>query len=213
MNKSVYMSVMKADSIPEAFSLPWYIYKQDIPKPMKSERFGRSVICPAGTITYLRRLTESTKDDWPPGELVMEDTPFELATHLGFVMRAYGKVLVTGLGLGCVTRGLLANPKVEHVTVVENSKEVLKLVAPHMPTEKLAIVEDDAFRFVAHNKQCFDCVWHDLWTNKDEGEPHLDVWHMRLLVESRRFATHQGAWALRKDFKRRMIKGGFKWMG
>jgi hypothetical protein len=36
----------------------------------------------------------------------MNDFPQELKKHLDFVLRARGRVLVTGLGLGCVVRGL-----------------------------------------------------------------------------------------------------------
>jgi spermidine synthase len=213
LDKTDLLSAMKAYAIPEGDSGLWFIRKEVLTEDKLSNRFGKWVVMQADTYTFLYRMTTAAMHLTHPGATVMEDTEFELKTHLGFTMRAYGKVLVTGLGLGCVARGLLANPNVEHVTVIENSKDVLKLVAPHMPTERLTIIEEDAFRFVAQNKERFDCVWHDLWSDHEAGEPHLDVWHMHLLVQCRRFATHQGAWALRKDVKRRMIKGGFKWMG
>jgi spermidine synthase len=48
----------------------------------------------------------------------MEDTLSELRRHTPIFMRAKGRLLVTGLGLG-VVRGLLAKPEVEHIDVVE----------------------------------------------------------------------------------------------
>lgn len=192
----------------------WFVTKLDIAEPRICDRHGKSIVLPPGTYTYLFRVTEGSLQREPPGELVMEDTPFELRTHLGFVMHAFGNVLVTGLGLGCVVRGLLANPNVQHVTCIENSPDVLKLVGPHMPSERLTIVEDDAFRWVAKNSTRFDCAWHDLWTNRDAGEPHLDFWHMRLLLNCRHTVTRQGAWALNRVAKQRLLKKyKFPWIG
>lgn len=213
MNKDHLLAAMKADAIPKGWSNLWLVTKTDIPEQSESMRFGKPVLIPAGTYTFLRCLTEATLYNWPPGEVVMEDTPFELRTHLGFVMQAFGRVLITGLGLGCVVRGLLANPEVEHVTVIENSPDVLKLVAPHMPTERLTIVEEDAFKWVSTNDLNFDCAWHDLWTNKDEGEPHLDFWHVEMLWKCRRKIARQGAWALNRRVKRQLVQHGFEWMG
>jgi len=213
MNKADLLTAMKADAVPEGFSRLWFVAKQHIPQEMQANRFGKPVIVPAGTITYLRCVTDSTICTQPLGELVMEDTDFELKTHLGFVLRAAGRVLVTGLGLGCVVRGLLANPAVEHVTVIENSPDVLKLVAPYMPTERLTIVEADALQWTFTNREKFDCGWHDLWTNMDAGEPHLDFWHTRLLMQCRRTVKQQGAWALNRVVKRRFLSEGFPWVG
>lgn len=204
---------MKADAIPEGWEGLWFVMKQHIPQDTTGNRFGKQVFVPAGTMTYLRCITDSTIFAQPPGDLVMEDSNYELQTHLGFVMRAFGSVLITGLGLGCVVRGLLANPKVEHVTVIENSPDVLKLVAPHMPTERLTIIEAEALKWTATNKQPFDCGWHDLWTNRDAGEPHLDMWHTALLMNCRRTIKQQGAWALNRTIKREMVKHGFPWIG
>lgn len=211
--KDQYLAAMKADAIPEGWSQLWYVAKQTIPAHTISFRHGSTVVLPGGTYTYLRRLTDSTLYDQPPGDVVMEDTPFELKTHLGFVMRAHGKVLVTGLGLGCVLRGLLQNPRVDHVTCIENSKDVLKLVAPHMPTERLTIIEAEALEWTCKNKEKFDCGWHDLWTDRDSGEPHLDIWHGRLLVNCSRTVRYQGAWAFSRVMKRLVQRKGVPWMG
>lgn len=204
---------MKADSIPEGWSNLWYISKTAVTEPNPNVRHGRAVIVPPGNYTFLWRLTDDTLYSDPPGEVVMEDTPFELQTHLGFVMRAYGTVLVTGLGLGCVVRGLLANPAVEHVTCIENSKDVLELVGRHMPTERLTIVEADALEWTAKNNIRFDCAWHDIWADRDNGEPHLDILHSRLLLNCRNAIKKQGAWAFDRRAKTLMTKRGFQWIG
>lgn len=213
MKKHEVLEAMKAGSIPEGLAGLWYIMKLDIADDRLSTRHGKAVLLPAGKYTFLYRLTDATLHHDPPGEVVMEDTPFELQTHLGFVMNAHGRVLVTGLGLGCVVRGLLQNPDVQHITCIENSKDVLQLVAPHMPTDRLTIIEADALKWTAENKEPFDCAWHDLWTDREKGEPHLDRWHAKLFANCRRTVKRQGAWAFDRLAKKILLRRGFQWMG
>lgn len=213
MNKDEILKAMKADLIPVTSRGLWFIHKIKLEKSTLSMRHGLSVIVPPGRYTYLRRITDATLYEEPPGEVVMEDTPFELQTHLGFVMQAYGNVLVTGLGLGCVIRGLLMNPDVESVTCIENSRDVLRMVAFHMPFDNLTIIEADALEWTVKNERKFDCAWHDLWTNKDHEEPHLDIWHAELFKNCQKFTKHQGAWAFPRIMKRMMREKGFRWMG
>jgi len=210
---SDFLASMKADRVPAGWSGLWYITKTSLTESTRNVRHEKPVLLPPGTYTFLYRLTDATLYCDPPGEVVMEDTPFELKTHLGFVMQARGRVLVTGLGLGCVVRGLLANSAVEHVTCVENSKDVLKLVGPYMPKDRLTIVEADALEWTAKNKETFDCAWHDLWTDRSQGEPHLDLWHLTLLHNCRRTVKQQGAWAFDKQIKKCLLNRGFQWMG
>lgn len=207
------LTAMKATSIPAGWSGLWFILKTEFSESTHSLRHGKPVTVPGGKYTFLYRVTDATVYCDPPGECVMEDTLFELRTHLGFVLQARGRVLVTGLGLGCVIRGLLASPAVEHVTCVENSTDVLKLVAPHMPQERLTIVEADALEWTARNKETFDCAWHDLWTDRAAGEPHLDHWHAALLMNCRRTVGHQGAWAFDRQIRKSLVRRGFHWIG
>lgn len=207
------LEAMKATDIPAGESGLWSIGKTTTPEPIISVRHNTMVELPAGTYTFLRRLTTATMHLEPPGEVVMEDTPFELRTHLEFALRARGRVLVTGLGLGCVVRGLLANPDVDQVVCIENSKNVLQLVGPYMPTDRLTIIQAEALEWTAKNTEHFDSAWHDLWTNREAGEPHLDVWHMRLINNCRRTITRQGAWAFSRPFRRLLKDRGLQWVG
>lgn len=213
MNKSDLLAAMKANAIPAGWSDLWFIAKTKLTEPTPNVRHKKPVVVPPGIYTFLYRLTDATLYCDPPGECVMEDTPFELQTHLGFVLRAYGRVLVTGLGLGCVIRGLLANPAVEHITCIEDSEDVLKLVGPYMPRERLTIIEADALEWTANNKERFDCAWHDLWTDRGNGEPHLDHWHAQLLMNCRKTVQQQGAWHFDRRAKKVLLKRGFQWIG
>jgi len=133
----------------------------------------------------------------------MDDSDRELRTHLDFMLRAKGRVLITGLGLGCVVRGCLANPAVEQVTCIERDQSVLKLVAPYMPkTPRLEIIKADALKWCEATEEKFDCAWHDLWSDPDKEEPHLQVNHSHLLAMLADKVGYQGAWAFPREQKR-----------
>ncbi len=205
--KQTILTNMRAEHIPSAWSGLWYIQKARIETSSFVDRKG---YLPSGVYTQLFHLTTATLDKEPPGEVVMEDTPFELSKHLNFILRASGRILVTGLGLGCVVRGLLSNPAVEHVTCIEKSKDVLKLVQPFMPTERLTIIQADALEWTKNNPLRFDCAWHDLWTDREQGEPHLDVWHLKLMFNCRKMVRFQGAWAFNREIRRKLRAYGFQ---
>lgn len=209
--KQLLLAAAKADSIPAGAHVLWHIKKLTLSRDVEATKDGKMVRVPAGNYTQLWRWTEETVrnyfpdgvDQWP-GELVMTDSPDELNTHLNFMLKAHGRVLITGLGLGCVIRGCLANPRVTHVVCIERDVSVLKLVKPWMPTERLTILQADAVRWVRNNikRQYFDCVWHDLWSDPDENEPVLALTHSDLFCLCARNVGFQGAWAFPKVQKR-----------
>jgi hypothetical protein len=200
----------RADRIPEGTSGRWTVkkhtFKQDFwarnPDPDLMDE-----IIPAGTYTSLHCMTESTMH--LIGELIMHDVPHELKTHLNFMLRARGRVLINGLGLGCVVRGVLKNPEVTHVTVIERSRDVLKLVQPYMPkTGRLIIIKADALRYAEETKEKFDCAWNDLWNDEDKEERALALIHADLMVKLRRKVQFQGAWAMPRYFRNAMNRTG-----
>lgn len=185
----------RADSIPEGESGLWGIKKVTLSKPCiaKHPRLNRLIELPPRTYTKLFRVTEATMH-LTEGECVMEDTDLELRTHLDFMIRAKGVVLITGLGLGCVVRGCLANEAVRHIVCIEKSKDVLSLVGPHMPKDRLTIIYADALEWVKNHARGFDCAWHDIWSDESAGEPHLQLLHSRLMLECFPDIPLQGAW-------------------
>lgn len=200
----------RATDIPEGALGLWHIKKINLSRDIRAPKDGKLVTVPAGCYTQLWRWTRATiqnrldgaQDE--PGELVMTDSPDELNTHLEFMLRAHGRVLITGLGLGCVVRGCLANPAVRHVVCIERDPDVLRLVQRHMPSERLTILQADAVSWVRNNiqRQRFDCAWHDLWSDPDAGEPHLAVIHSDMFVKCHQSVGFQGAWAFPRHQKR-----------
>lgn len=108
------------------------------------------------------------------GGLMMSDTDMEWRTNRSMIERANGRVLITGLGLGCIIRALAARDTfqplgsykpVTFVTVLEKSMDVIDLVSPHfkgLPFE-LLIIQADALTFMPPKDMVFDFVWHDIW--------------------------------------------------
>lgn len=138
----------------------------------------------------------------------MSDDEIELRRHLEFVLHARGRVLVTGLGLGCVVRGLAAVGAVESIDVVERDADVIHLVGPYLwdpLTSEIPVRIHcaDALDFVRRRRhRRWDFAWHDLWTDEAQGEEALPIVHQRLLLELRGRVGWQGAWAFPRDVRR-----------
>lgn len=202
--KARVLAAARADNIPgPARKGLWGIRKFALKTPITVPRGeGKQALIPPGQFTQLFRwTTHSIMHDTP--DLVMQDTPDELKTHLNFMLNARGRVLITGLGLGCVARGCLANPAVQSVSVIERDKRVIALVAPYMPGE-ITIVQADAVEWVKRNESLmtFDCAWHDLWSDPDAGERHLQASHSELFCLLAKVVKFQGAWAFPRPQKR-----------
>lgn len=112
--KQTVLAAAKAHDIPEHARGLWHIKKISLTEPFTAPKDGKQITVPAGSYTQLwrwtnetvqRRLEGCSEDFTWPGELVMTDSLDELNTHLDFMLRAHGRVLITGLGLGCVVRG------------------------------------------------------------------------------------------------------------
>lgn len=104
--------------------------------------------------------------------VVMSDTPSEYRDHRYFISKASGKVLVAGLGLGCVTRCVASKPDVTEVVVVERSPEVIAMVWPHIEREfgsKVKLVVSDINEYRPAKGEKFDCAWYDIWDYLSSG--------------------------------------------
>jgi hypothetical protein len=195
------LKAMMAGHIPAAEFGMWSIVKRkfDLAKAAEYlERYERFI--PGVTHTFLHHLTGATISIG--GDCIMEDTPAELSKHLDFVMRATGDVLVTGLGLGCVVRGLLAVDKIQSITVIERDAGVIEHVGSTFHDSRVEIVHSDAIEYVENNERRFDAAWHDLWSNPDNDEQKLDLTHIDLICKLRHACNCQGAWRMPRHIKR-----------
>lgn len=160
-------------------------------------------IAPYTSWTVLHRWTEATLNQ-SAGEPVMDDTPREIKRHMPILLRGHGRILVSGLGMGCVIRGLLAKSEVEHVDVVEIDRAILERFGPEFDGDpRVTLHHDDAeaIRWPARTR--WDFAWHDVWSDESAGGDPLDLIHVRLLARYESMATRQGVWMLDRRVKQR----------
>lgn len=180
---------------------PWEIRRIDVASLDNefTRAFVRMTLAGYDSYTLLFRDTLATLHE-ERGECVMEDSLVELRRHLPILLSARGRVLVSGLGLGCVVRGLLAKPEVEHVDVVEIDRHILALVGREFSTNpRVSLYHDDAERITWPAGTRWDFAWHDVWSETES----LDVVHARLIARYHGMAARQGAWQLARVAKRR----------
>lgn len=151
----------------------------------------------------------------PVYDVVMEDSARELSKHLPIWMKAHGRVLITGLGLGCVVRGLLASYRVDHIDVVEIDADILRIVgAEFAGNPRVTLHHGDAMAFKFPEGTKWDCAWRDLWV--DEGDEQIDtlaILHSKLITGYAHDVPKQGAWAYPRFAKRLSERVGLKLIG
>ena len=70
------------------------------------------------------------------GECVMSDTNMEQRTNLRFCLKAYGDIIIGGLGIGMIIMAIQDKPEVKSITVIEKNQEVIDLVASQLDFNK-----------------------------------------------------------------------------
>lgn len=122
-------------------------------------------------------------------ELVMSNIDAEIVEHVGFIERASGSVLITGLGLGVLPLALLAFGKVRHIDIVEVEQNVIDLVWPHVADERMTLHKADAYTW--EPDRSWDFAYHDLFYGGMDAKACIDK------LKTRYHATHQEAWGER----------------
>ena len=104
----------------------------------------------------------------------MSIIPNEIETMKEDISKVSGKVLVYGLGLGYFAYMISLKDDVSNITIVEKDKNIIKLfkeiILPQFKnSNKIKIVEDDAFHFEKTNKETYDFAYVDLWHGSEDG--------------------------------------------
>jgi hypothetical protein len=181
-----------SDRIPEGVSGDYRVEHFTV-SPEEARRTAirawRDAYVPAGDYTRLMR----------GRTVVMSDTPMELRTNQPIISAAKGRVLINGLGIGMVLKRILAKPEVEHVTVVEISEDVIRLVGPYFARDpRVTIIHADALTYSPQPGERFDAVWHDIWDDVcSDNLPDMRLLHRRY----GRRTEWQASWR-RKDCER-----------
>ncbi len=109
------------------------------------------------------------EDSW------MLSAPSEAATNDPIAQKAHGSVLTFGLGIGYFTFMALSNPRVDSVTIVERSPDVISLfrraILPRFNYEKpLHIIRADAYdMWKPAFLDTYDTIYADIWRSGDDG--------------------------------------------
>lgn len=109
----------------------------------------------------------------------MMAVPSESSTNDPYALKAKGNVVTFGLGIGYFTYMALLNKNVKSITVIEKSKEVIRLFNTikdqFINNEKIKIVNGDAFDYF--NKDYldnFDYIYVDIWRSSDDGRAIIE---------------------------------------
>ena len=194
-NVEDFLKAMRADSIPAGEKGLWNIRKFKIEKFILSPDKNK-VITP-GNYTQLSKVTWASIHLGV--ECVMADYDAELFTHMNFIQKARGRVFVSGLGLGCVLRGLLLKDDVTRIDVVEKNQEVIDLVCPFVSKyERLNLRKMDVLK-IKLNGESWDYGWHDISTDGNKG---LAKKHAAIIAMLHSRIKQQGAWNFPRELKR-----------
>ena len=94
---------------------------------------------------------------------MMSDTRFEHITNYEVVRQAHGDVLIAGLGLGMICHPITRKPEVKSVTVIEQSADVIALIAPTLPRRKIKVIQGDIFTWRPDKGRRFNTIYFDIW--------------------------------------------------
>lgn len=108
------------------------------------------------------------------GQLYMTDAEFECWTNHDFVHKAFGNVLVAGLGLGLILQPLIDSTVVESVTVLERSADVITLIGPLYNHPKITIVEADVHEWTPP-KKAYHFIYFDIWANVPNSDTLAEI--------------------------------------
>ena len=101
-------------------------------------------------------------------------SPSEASTNDPYALKASGKVLTFGLGIGYFVYMTLLNKDVKEITVIEKSKAVIDLfssIYKQFPQDKkVTIINGDAFDYFNEEfLNNFDYIYVDIYKSADDG--------------------------------------------
>lgn len=111
------------------------------------------------------------------GGTLMSDTPMEQEGLRIPIIAAHGRVLVIGLGIGLFPTLLrMRNRSVKSVLIVEQSRDVVKLVYPHVRNRKTDMRVCEGKKYLTACKEKFDFIFIDVWSALATTIGEIDEW-------------------------------------
>lgn len=185
--------------VPEVKFGLWSFWRVQMPHGPTPLLLGGDTMSILGRVSWL---TLHQKDHY---EVVMEDSARELRRHLPIFRHGRGRVLVSGLGLGCVVRGLLTKPEVEHIDVVEIDRDIIRHFGVEFAfNSRVTLHHGDALTYEWPDDARWDVAWHDIVCVKGDS---LALLHARLVKRFYDRCTRQGWWGAGARIARRVAPG------
>lgn len=103
-------------------------------------------------------------------QILMSDCFQERFLMRNAILKARGRVLVGGLGLGYVASKIAEKRNVSQVVVVEIEKDVIDLVWQHVKTPKMRLIHADIYKWFKIARKKFDFIYLDIWYGTGECE-------------------------------------------
>jgi hypothetical protein len=113
----------------------------------------------------------------------MSDDPRELRQAAEWILDVHpeGRILVGGLGLGIMAEWLSNLDSVDHVDVVELSRDVIKLV--HKRRSLYSVINEDLFKFLRNlHGWDYDYAFLDIWRGTSESDWWQYVFPLRRII-------------------------------
>lgn len=122
----------------------------------------------------------------------MDDQQSEYDAHQVIIAAAHGRMWMSGLGLGFLPAILAKDERVESITIVERSTDVMRLVEPHFMSEfgnrkEFRIITADAETWQPNGER-YDVAWVDHAYRPLEGSEadhwiaHASQWANQVLL-------------------------------
>ncbi len=99
------------------------------------------------------------------GEILMSNTNAVKYYYYDFIKKSKGDILIIGLGIGICVLPLLNKETINSITVVELNQEIIQLFSNF--SEKINIINDDAWIYHKKLDQKFDSILIDIWQDID----------------------------------------------
>ncbi len=103
----------------------------------------------------------------------MSLTPMEIATCRGGVRKAFGEVLLGGMGLGWMAKRIAARKQVSKLAIVDWNLDVLNFVGKALreefPGKKIELIHDDVWKHIDSHRS-YDSFILDVWESYGRAE-------------------------------------------
>ena len=112
---------------------------------------------------------------------IIQVSPTEIYSTQPYINKATGNVLILGCELGYFAYMCSEKPDVHHITIVENTKEKIKIFKKTVITQfthryKINIIQENPYEYIKKlNDETYDYCFVNLCKNRRDAEPYIKL--------------------------------------